>query len=148
MFQWPSREPGEKVPALSESLYSRLKSLLLLPTPIIAPALVPSSGWVWSMLPPVLPRVCPVPEVDLPSRNRCRPSGMLKVVDPLPEPYVVAMLVNRVAYVVRLSARPSQMSQRVCPSGSTGSVDPPYCIIEPTGAVPVPPLPPAAPSGM
>src|ERR1039458_6315439 len=62
---------------------------------------------------------------------------MLNVVVPFPSPHTpkpsALYLANSAAYVVRLISRPLAMSQRVAPSGSTGSVDSEWSISEPSG---------------
>jgi hypothetical protein len=67
-------------------------------------------------------------------------SGRLNVEDPFPTPYVTPITANRSAYVVRLTAEPSQMKYPL------GAVPPANMIMEPTGgtglklAVPAPSL--------
>jgi hypothetical protein len=45
-----------------------------------------ATEWVWSMVPPVDPRIDPVPAAAFPSGNLCLRSGRLKVVEPSPAP--------------------------------------------------------------
>ena len=54
-------------------------------------------------------------------------SGKLKVEDPLPEPYVVPMMLNKAEYVVLETALPSHNNQPV------GAEPAPYIVIDPEG---------------